>query len=117
MVKEIAKLSRRKQKLALDIVNVLTYANIEMDVLEIISKINPKTLKTLCDFISSKTSKEIEELIINLNHLSKLIDVVNAHSQDLIDIKAKISEAPYKEDSAEKMIKSLSKGVETLNVR
>lgn len=117
MVKEIASLSRKKQKLALDIVNVLTYANIEMDVLEIISKINPKTLKTLCDFISSKTSNEIDELVLNLSHLSKLIEVVNAHSQDLIDIKAKISESPYKEDSAEKMIKSLSKGVETLNVR
>lgn len=117
MVKEIAKLSRRKQKLALDIVNVLTYANIEMDVLEIISQLNPKTVKTLCDFLSSKTSKKIDELVLNLSHLSKLIEVVNAHSNDLIDIKSKISEAPYKEDSAEKMIKSLSKGVETLNVR
>ena len=120
MIQDIAKLDKKKRQTALDLVVILTANNIKLETIELLSTLSINELKQLIAFLNSFNSEDFEKFINCLSLLSKIVDTLNSHSRDLEIIKERIQEDNKKtqfEDSTDMMIKTLSKGVEKLNVR
>ena len=120
MIREIAKLNKKKRELSLDIIEILDLSGADLEKVEILSKTPKNYLNHLVKLISSFSEEDFEKFINCLSLLSKIVDTLNSHSRDLEIIKERIQEDNKKtqfEDSTDMMIKTLSKGVEKLNVR